>query len=44
MSRSAKKGPFVHKGLLKKITEMNEKMKNKLSKHGPEVLLFFLNS
>lgn len=24
MSRSLKKGPFVHKGLLKKIEEMNE--------------------
>ncbi len=25
MSRSSKKGPFVHEGLYKKITEMNEK-------------------
>jgi small subunit ribosomal protein S19 len=25
MGRSLKKGPFVHKGLLKKIEEMNEK-------------------
>ena len=32
MSRSAKKGPFVHKGLLKKITEMNEKNEKQVIK------------
>lgn len=32
MSRSLKKGPFVHKGLLKKIEEMNEKNEKKVIK------------
>ncbi|ABR50546.1 ribosomal protein S19 [Alkaliphilus metalliredigens QYMF] len=32
MSRSAKKGPFIHKGLLRKIEEMNEKDEKKVIK------------
>jgi len=32
MSRSLKKGPFVHQGLLKKIEEMNEKSEKKVIK------------
>lgn len=32
MSRSLKKGPFVHQGLLKKIEEMNEKNEKKVIK------------
>jgi small subunit ribosomal protein S19 len=32
MSRSLKKGPFVHKGLLKKIEEMNENGEKKVVK------------
>lgn len=32
MSRSLKKGPFVHKGLIKKINEMNEKNQKKVIK------------
>ncbi len=32
MSRSLKKGPFVHKGLLKKIEEMNDKNEKKVIK------------
>lgn len=32
MSRSLKKGPFVHKGLLKKIEQMNEKNEKKVLK------------
>lgn len=32
MSRSLKKGPFAHKGLLKKIEEMNEKNEKKVIK------------
>lgn len=32
MSRSIKKGPFVHLGLMKKIEEMNEKGEKKVIK------------
>ncbi|PKK39665.1 SSU ribosomal protein S19p (S15e) [Clostridiaceae bacterium JG1575] len=32
MSRSIKKGPFVHEGLLKKIEEMNSKGEKKVIK------------
>ena len=32
MSRSIKKGPFVHEGLLKKIEEMNANGENKVVK------------
>ena len=32
MSRSIKKGPFVHEGLLKKIEEMNTNGENKVVK------------
>jgi len=32
MSRSLKKGPFIHQGLLKKIEEMNEKNEKKVIK------------
>lgn len=32
MGRSLKKGPFVHKGLLRKIEEMNEKNEKKVVK------------
>ncbi len=32
MSRSLKKGPFVHKGLLRKIDQMNEKNEKKVLK------------
>ena len=32
MSRSTKKGPFIHKGLLKKIEEMNQKNEKKVIK------------
>ncbi len=32
MGRSLKKGPFVHKGLLKKITEMNDSGDKKVLK------------
>ena len=32
MSRSVKKGPFIHKGLLKKIEEMNKKDEKKVIK------------
>ncbi|MDO4754035.1 MAG: 30S ribosomal protein S19 [Bacillota bacterium] len=32
MSRSIKKGPFVHKGLLRKIDQMNEKNEKKVLK------------
>ena len=32
MSRSLKKGPFVHKGLLRKIEEMNEAGEKKVLK------------
>lgn len=32
MSRSLKKGPFVHKGLLKKIEAMNEKGEKRVVK------------
>jgi small subunit ribosomal protein S19 len=32
MSRSTKKGPFIHRGLLKKIEEMNEKSEKKVIK------------
>ena len=32
MSRSVKKGPFVHKKLLKRIQEMNEKNEKKVLK------------
>lgn len=32
MSRSLKKGPFVHKGLLRKIEEMNEKNEKRVIK------------
>lgn len=32
MSRSLKKGPFVHQGLLKKIEEMNDKNEKKVIK------------
>ncbi|QUH19880.1 30S ribosomal protein S19 [Alkaliphilus sp. B6464] len=32
MSRSLKKGPFVHQGLLKKIEEMNDKSEKKVIK------------
>ena len=32
MSRSAKKGPFVHEGLYKKITEMNKTNKKQVIK------------
>ncbi|WP_459130088.1 30S ribosomal protein S19 [Guggenheimella bovis] len=32
MSRSLKKGPYIHKGLLKKIEEMNAKNEKKVIK------------
>lgn len=32
MSRSLKKGPFIHQGLLKNIEEMNEKNEKKVIK------------
>ncbi len=32
MSRSLKKGPFVHKGLLRQIDEMNEKNEKRVIK------------
>lgn len=32
MGRSLKKGPFVHKGLLRKIEEMNEKNEKRVVK------------
>ncbi|PHS34265.1 MAG: 30S ribosomal protein S19 [Alkaliphilus sp.] len=32
MSRSSKKGPFVHKGLLRKIEEMNKKGEKRVIK------------
>jgi len=32
MSRSLKKGPFIHQGLLKKIEEMNDKSEKKVIK------------
>jgi small subunit ribosomal protein S19 len=32
MSRSLKKGPFIHQGLLKKIEEMNDKNEKKVIK------------
>ncbi len=32
MSRSVRKGPFVHKGLLRKIEEMNEKNEKRVIK------------
>lgn len=32
MSRSIKKGPFVHRGLLRKIDQMNEKNEKKVLK------------
>ncbi len=32
MSRSIKKGPFVHQGLMKKIEEMNDKGEKKVIK------------
>ena len=32
MSRSIKKGPFIHEGLLKKIVEMNAKGEKKVIK------------
>ncbi|QUH25443.1 30S ribosomal protein S19 [Serpentinicella alkaliphila] len=32
MSRSTKKGPFIHKGLLKKIEEMNQNNEKKVLK------------
>ncbi len=32
MGRSSKKGPFVHRGLIKKIEEMNEKNEKRVIK------------
>ena len=32
MGRSVKKGPFIHKGLLKKVQEMNKKGEKKVIK------------